>query len=75
MEVLTALTSRLRLADGVQLESVADATADFSGADLQALLYTAQLQALHQLKAGIIYLVAMRHVTATRQNFGAVWIP
>lgn len=53
LEILKALSSRLRLADDVLLDQVAASTGHFSGADLQAVLYTAQLKAVHQLTEGL----------------------
>lgn len=47
--ILSALSRKLLLADGVDLESVAARTEHFSGADLQALLYTAQLEVVHEV--------------------------
>lgn len=47
--ILSALSRKLLLADDVDLESVAARTEHFSGADLQALLYTAQLEVVHEV--------------------------
>ncbi|XP_075742300.1 uncharacterized protein LOC142796044, partial [Rhipicephalus microplus] len=47
--ILSALSRKLLLADDVDLESVAARTEYFSGADLQALLYTAQLEVVHEV--------------------------
>ncbi|KAK8768431.1 hypothetical protein V5799_015104 [Amblyomma americanum] len=47
--ILAALSRKLLLADDVDLESVAARTEHFSGADLQALLYTAQLEVVHEV--------------------------
>lgn len=46
---MTALSSRIQLDDDVALEELAGQTEHYTGADLQALLYTAQLKAIHQL--------------------------
>ena len=49
LEILKALSSRLHLADDVRLDEIAFETEYYSGADLQAVLYTAQLKAVHEL--------------------------
>ena len=49
MDILKALSSRLHLEDDVLLDEIAIETECYSGADLQAILYTAQLKAVHQL--------------------------
>ena len=41
------LSESLPLADDVDLQHVASVTDSFTGADLKALLYSAQLEALH----------------------------
>ncbi|KAK1805042.1 hypothetical protein P4O66_019405 [Electrophorus voltai] len=46
-EILKALTHSVPLADDVDLEQIAVATELFTGADLKALLYNAQLEAIH----------------------------
>ncbi|XP_065398427.1 peroxisomal ATPase PEX1 isoform X4 [Macaca fascicularis] len=47
LEILNALSDSLPLADDVDLQHVASVTDSFTGADLKALLYNAQLEALH----------------------------
>lgn len=47
LEILQALTSSLALATDVDLEQIAITTESFTGADLKALLYNAQLEAIH----------------------------
>lgn len=47
--ILVALSRKLMLADDVDLKSAAARTEHFSGADLQALLYTAQLEVVHEV--------------------------
>ncbi|XP_055974037.1 peroxisomal ATPase PEX1 [Sorex fumeus] len=47
LEILNALSVSLPLADDVDLQHVASVTDSFTGADLKALLYNAQLEALH----------------------------
>uniref|UniRef100_A0A452QNX1 Peroxisomal ATPase PEX1 n=1 Tax=Ursus americanus TaxID=9643 RepID=A0A452QNX1_URSAM len=47
LEILNVLSDSLPLADDVDLQHVASATDSFTGADLKALLYNAQLAALH----------------------------
>ncbi|OMO70479.1 hypothetical protein CCACVL1_18888 [Corchorus capsularis] len=49
LDILTVLSRKLPLADGVDLEATAYMTEGFSGADLQALLSDAQLAAVHEL--------------------------
>ncbi|XP_021045902.1 peroxisome biogenesis factor 1 [Mus pahari] len=46
LEILTVLSKSLALADDVDLQHVAAVTDSFTGADLKALLYNAQLEAL-----------------------------
>ncbi|XP_036285333.1 peroxisome biogenesis factor 1 isoform X6 [Pipistrellus kuhlii] len=47
LEILHVLSSTLPLADDVDLQHMASVTDSFTGADLKALLYNAQLEALH----------------------------
>ncbi|XP_076980043.1 peroxisomal ATPase PEX1 isoform X2 [Tamandua tetradactyla] len=47
LEILKVLSDSLPLADDVDLQHVASVTNTFTGADLKALLYNAQLEALH----------------------------
>ncbi|XP_043073901.1 peroxisome biogenesis factor 1-like [Puntigrus tetrazona] len=47
LEILKALTHSVPLASDVDLEQIAVATELFTGADLKALLYNAQLEAIH----------------------------
>ncbi|KAI5071916.1 hypothetical protein GOP47_0014167 [Adiantum capillus-veneris] len=47
LEILQVLSHKLPLADDVRLDSVASLTENFSGADLQAVLSDAQLEAVH----------------------------
>ncbi|KAH0842516.1 hypothetical protein AYO21_06679 [Fonsecaea monophora] len=51
LDILTAVSAKLRLKPEVQnrLLSVAQRTEGFSGADLQALMYNAHLEAIHDL--------------------------
>ena len=46
--VFQALSRRLNLAEDVDLASVAQRCEHFTGADLKAVLYNAQLEAVHQ---------------------------
>ncbi|KAM4874418.1 peroxisomal ATPase PEX1 isoform 1-T1 [Thomomys bottae] len=46
LEILNVLSDALPLADDVDLQHVASITTSFTGADLKALLYNAQLEAL-----------------------------
>lgn len=47
MEILKTLSTGLPLTPDVDLEQLAAATKQFTGADLKALLYNAQLEAVH----------------------------
>ncbi|XP_023400192.2 peroxisomal ATPase PEX1 isoform X2 [Loxodonta africana] len=47
LEILNVLSDSLPLADDVDLQHVASVTDSFTGADLKALFYNAQLEALH----------------------------
>lgn len=47
VEILKALSAGIALAADVDLEQLAAATEQFTGADLKALLYNAQLEAVH----------------------------
>uniref|UniRef100_A0A8C1TR53 Peroxisomal ATPase PEX1 n=1 Tax=Cyprinus carpio TaxID=7962 RepID=A0A8C1TR53_CYPCA len=49
LEILKALTHCVPLAADVDLEQIAVATELFTGADLKALLYNAQLEAIHSI--------------------------
>ncbi|KAM8770256.1 peroxisomal ATPase PEX1 isoform 1-T1 [Rhynchonycteris naso] len=54
LEILNALSDSLPLADDVDLQHVASVTDSFTGADLKALLYNAQLEAAHgRLSSGL----------------------
>ncbi|CAN9503985.1 unnamed protein product [Ophioblennius macclurei] len=59
VEILKALSSGVPLAADVDLEQVAAATEQFTGADLKALLYNAQLEAVHSsLGSGTLHELA-----------------
>lgn len=47
LEILKALGAGVPMATEVELEQLAAATGGFTGADLRALLYNAQLEAVH----------------------------
>ena len=47
-EILRAVSRKLDLAPDVHLPSVAEQTEGFSGADLQAIMYNAHLEAVHE---------------------------
>ncbi|GFT11674.1 peroxisome biogenesis factor 1, partial [Nephila pilipes] len=51
MDILRCLSSKLSIGDDVDLEYIAKNTEHFSGADLQALLYTANIEALHETQS------------------------
>ncbi|XP_070173404.1 peroxisomal ATPase PEX1-like [Littorina saxatilis] len=46
--ILQALTGKMMLGDDVELDDIADMCEFFTGADFKALLYNAQLQAIHE---------------------------
>ncbi|GLT59105.1 hypothetical protein SLA2020_319440 [Shorea laevis] len=48
LDILTVLSRKLPLAGDVDLDTIANMTEGFSGADLQALLSDAQLAAVHE---------------------------
>ncbi|GMN62174.1 hypothetical protein TIFTF001_031262 [Ficus carica] len=52
LDILTVLSRKLPLANDVDLDAIACMTEGFSGADLQALLSDAQLEAVHDLLSG-----------------------
>ncbi|KAF4598456.1 Peroxisome biosynthesis protein pex1 [Pleurotus pulmonarius] len=47
-DILKAVAGKVKLAASVDLDEVAEATEGYSGADLQALLYNAHLEVVHQ---------------------------
>ncbi|KAJ1024779.1 hypothetical protein NDA16_002819 [Ustilago loliicola] len=48
VDIMRAIASKVKLSEEVDLEKWADRTEGFSGADLQALLYNAHLEAIHE---------------------------
>lgn len=50
VEILHCLSSKLPLCDDIDFQGIASLTEHFSGADLQALLYTAHIDALHDIQ-------------------------
>lgn len=48
MCILKSLSSRISLSDDINLEYFAETCEDFTGADFKALLYNAQLEAIHE---------------------------
>lgn len=52
-DILNCLSKRLFLADDIDLHDIAERTEFFSGADLQALFYSAQLEAFHETKTNV----------------------
>ncbi|XP_074658334.1 peroxisomal ATPase PEX1-like [Tubulanus polymorphus] len=48
VEILKALTRRMKLSNDVDVDEIARRCQHFSGADLKALLYNAQLDAIHR---------------------------
>ncbi|KAF9495315.1 AAA-domain-containing protein [Pleurotus eryngii] len=47
-DILKAVAGKVKLAPSVNLDEIAEATEGYSGADLQALLYNAYLEVVHQ---------------------------
>ncbi|KAJ8696655.1 Peroxisome biosynthesis protein pex1 [Pleurotus ostreatus] len=47
-DILKAVAGKVKLAPSVDLDEIAEATEGYSGADLQALLYNAHLEVVHQ---------------------------
>ncbi len=47
-QILKAVAGKVKLAASVDLDEIAEATEGYSGADLQALLYNAHLEVVHQ---------------------------
>ncbi|KAJ3287610.1 Peroxisome biosynthesis protein pex1 [Rhizoclosmatium sp. JEL0117] len=48
IEILEAVSQTVTLSSGVDLRAVAEQCVDFTGADLQGLVYSAQLEAIHE---------------------------
>ncbi|KAI1305887.1 Peroxisome biogenesis factor 1 [Halotydeus destructor] len=57
-QILQVLSGKLQLHDDVDFNLIASATPNYTGADLQSILYTAQIEAFHEklneMKSGII---------------------
>ncbi|KZT66890.1 AAA-domain-containing protein [Daedalea quercina L-15889] len=51
-EILEALGRKIKITPSVDLQDIARETAGFSGADLQALVYNAQLEVIHEAIPG-----------------------
>ena len=51
LEILERMALALNLAPGISFADVADKTANYSGADLQAIINNAQLEAVHAVLA------------------------
>ncbi|KAK9388271.1 P-loop containing nucleoside triphosphate hydrolase protein [Lipomyces mesembrius] len=49
LDIIQAMSSKMELADDIELEEIAHKTEGFSGADLQALMYNAHLAAIHEI--------------------------
>lgn len=59
-EILTALSHSLSLANDVDFQDLAAKTERFTGADLKALLYNAQLEAIHtNLGSGLTQVIKL----------------
>lgn len=48
MSILQALSRKIVLSDGIDFREIADDTEGFTGADLQAVLYTALIKSVEQ---------------------------
>ncbi|ANB12607.1 AAA family ATPase peroxin 1 [Sugiyamaella lignohabitans] len=49
LDILRAVQGDMKLSEDVDLQSVAEQTSGYSGADLQALLYNAYMEAIHEV--------------------------
>jgi peroxin-1 len=49
VDILKALARKLELSEDVDLDEVAERTSNYTGADLQAMLYNAHLEAVHNV--------------------------
>ncbi|KAK9487280.1 P-loop containing nucleoside triphosphate hydrolase protein [Lipomyces starkeyi] len=49
LDIIQAMSSKMELAEDIELEEIAHKTEGFSGADLQALMYNAHLAAIHEI--------------------------
>eukprot|EP00071_Canis_lupus_P049493 XP_022283050.1 peroxisome biogenesis factor 1 isoform X4 [Canis lupus familiaris] len=74
LEILNVLSDSLPLADDVDLQHVASVTNSFTGADLKALLYNAQLEAVHGrlLSCGLQSPQCLSAPSSTAQDFSGV---
>ncbi|KAK6538122.1 Peroxisome biosynthesis protein pex1 [Orbilia ellipsospora] len=52
VDILRALSLKLKIEESIGLEDIANLTEGYSGADLQAVLYNAHLEAIHDVIAG-----------------------
>lgn len=52
-QILLAVSQKVKLSSSVNLDDLADQTEGFSGADLQALLYNAHLEVVHESIAAL----------------------
>ena len=53
VSILQALSRKLELANDVDIHALAERTPNYTGADLQAMLYNAHLEAVHQVISGL----------------------
>lgn len=49
VDILHALSRKLEISENVDIEELAERTSKYTGADLQALLYNAHLEAVHNV--------------------------
>ena len=74
MEILRALSSGMALAADVDLDQLAAATEQFTGADLKALLYNAQLEAVHSsMGSSTPHVGLLQHKSLRSSSWGCVW--
>lgn len=53
LSIIKAITRKLPMDDNIDLENISDCTEGYTGADLQALFYNAQLEAIHEILSNI----------------------
>lgn len=54
LEILEALSRKMRLSDDIDLRFIAERCEHFTGADFKALLYNAQLESIHEKTANLL---------------------
>lgn len=75
MAILTVSTKNLELADDTNLEKIAEATECYSGADLQSLLYTAQVSTIEGLleneQVRVVIWLKRKRKSKVHENFNS----